>query len=165
LSKASARNIPSSTSNPGGAPKAISRKKTLAELRAGPPVGNLLEGSELAPLFIKSGFLQPFYSPELVKTPPQYRDENQAHRRDAVFLLWHRLQHQAGSARHPAQEFRGICSIPNGRTGSPGAWVRIPARHMFVANLMLTMGEANCDSYLRKLASQNVVGFPGAPKP
>ena len=33
---------------------------------------------------------------------------------------------------------------------------------MFVANLMLTMGEGPCDSYLKALAAQNVVGFTGS---
>jgi len=139
-------------------------QKTLAELRAGPPVGNLLEGSELAPLFIKSGFLQPFYSPELVKTPPQYRDETRLTAATRFFLLWHRLQHQAGSARHPAKNFEDLLD-PKWKNRLAWRVGSDSGAHMFVANLMLTMGEANCDSYLRKLASQNVVGFPGSAKP
>src|SRR5258708_7825611 len=51
-------------------------QKMLAELRSGTVVGDLMEGSELAPLFIKSGLLQKFASPEIMKTPVQYRDRS-----------------------------------------------------------------------------------------
>ena len=33
---------------------------------------------------------------------------------------------------------------------------------MFVANILITMGEAKADAYLKSLAAQRVVGFPGS---
>ncbi|HXJ02118.1 MAG TPA: extracellular solute-binding protein [Micropepsaceae bacterium] len=136
-------------------------QKTLAELRAGPPVGDLLEGSELAPLFIKSGFLQKFHSPEIAKTPAQYRD--------ATGLTAATRFSYYGTAYNtklvpPGTQPKTFTDLLDTKWKNRLAW-RVGSdsgAHMFVANLMLTMGEADCDSYLKKLATQNVVGFPGS---
>jgi iron(III) transport system substrate-binding protein len=136
-------------------------QKTLAELRAGPPVGDLLEGSELAPIFIKSGFLQRFYSPEILKTPAPYRDKTglTAATRFSYY----------GTAFNtklvpPGTQPKTFADLLDPKWKNRMAW-RVGSdsgAHMFVANLMLSMGEAKADAYLKALAVQNVVGFTGS---
>jgi iron(III) transport system substrate-binding protein len=136
-------------------------QKTLAELRAGPPLGDLLEGSELAPLFIKSGLLQKFSSPEAMKIPAEYRD--------ATGLTAATRFSYYGTAYNtklvpPGTQPKNFTDLLDPKWKSRLAW-RVGSdsgAHMFVANLMLTMGEGRCDSYLKALAAQNVVGFTGS---
>ena len=136
-------------------------QKTLAELRAGAPAGDLLEGSELAPIFIKSGFLQRFSSPEILKTPAQYRDKTglTAATRFSYY----------GTAFNtklvpPGTQPKSFAELLDPKWKNKMAW-RVGSdsgAHMFVANLMLSTGEAKADAYLKSLAAQNVVGFTGS---
>jgi len=136
-------------------------QKTLAELRAGAPAGDLLEGSELAPIFIKSGFLQRFSSPEILKTPAQYRDKTglTAATRFSYY----------GTAFNtklvpPGTQPKSFAELLDPKWKNKMAW-RVGSdsgTHMFVANLMLSTGEAKADAYLKSLAAQNVVGFTGS---
>jgi iron(III) transport system substrate-binding protein len=136
-------------------------QKTLAELRAGPPFGDLLEGSELAPIFIKSGFLQRFASPEILKTPAAYRDKTglTAATRFSYY----------GTAFNtklvpPGTQPKSFADLLDSKWKNKMAW-RVGSdsgAHMFVANLMLSMGETRADAYLKSLAAQNVVGFTGS---
>jgi len=102
-------------------------QKMLAELRAGTPVGDTLEGSELAPLFLKSGLLQKFTSPELGKIPPLYRDKSG---QTAATRFAITAPPITPSSFRPARSPRPsrICSIPNGRIAWPGASARTAAR-------------------------------------
>lgn len=136
-------------------------QKTLAELRAGPPVGDLLEGSELAPIFIKSGFLQRFSSPEILKTPAQYRDKTgltAATRFSYYGTAFNTKLVPAGT------QPKSFADLLDPKWKNKMAW-RVGSdsgAHMFVANLMLSMGDAKADAYLKSLAAQNVVGFTGS---
>jgi iron(III) transport system substrate-binding protein len=130
-------------------------------LRAGPPVGDLLEGSELAPLFIKSGFLQRFYSPEIMKTPAEYRDKTGL--TAATRFSYYGTAYNTKLVP-PGTQPKSFTDLIDPKWKNRLAW-RVGSdsgAHMFVANLMLTMGEASCDSYLKALAAQNVVGFTGS---
>ena len=136
-------------------------QKTLAELRAGSPVGDLLEGSELAPLFIKSGFLQKFYSPEVMKTPAQYRDATGL--TAATRFSYYGTAYNTKLVPLGTQP-KSFDDLLDPKWKNRLAW-RIGSdsgAHMFVANLMLTMGEEKADAYLKALAEQNVVGFTGS---
>ena len=136
-------------------------QKMLAELRAGSPSGDLIEGSELAPIFIKSRFLQPFTSPETQKTPAQYRD--------ATGLTAATRFSYYGTAFNtklvpPGTQPKSFSDLLDPKWKNQMAW-RVGSdsgAHMFVANVMLSMGEAKADAYLKALAAQNVVGFTGS---
>ena len=135
-------------------------QKTMAELRAGPPVGDLLEGSELAPLFIRSGFLQGFSSPQILKTAA-YRDKTRL--TAATRFSYYGTAYNTKLVS-PGTQPQSFSDLLDPKWKNRLAW-RVGSdsgAHMFVANLMLTMGEAPCDSYLRALAAQNVVGFTGS---
>jgi iron(III) transport system substrate-binding protein len=136
-------------------------QKTLAELRAGPPVGDLLEGSELAPIFIKSGLLQRFASPQITRTPAQYRDKTGL--TAATRFSYYGTAYNTKLVP-PGTQPQSFSDLLSPKWKNRLAW-RVGSdsgAHMFVANLMLTMGEAPCDSYLKALAAQNVVGFTGS---
>ena len=136
-------------------------QKTLAELRAGAPVGDLLEGSELAPIFIKTGLLQKFSSPEIVKTPAQYRDKTGL--TAATRFSYYGTAYNTKLVP-PGSQPKTFDDLLNPKWKNRLAW-RVGSdsgAHMFVANLMLTMGDSKADAYLKALAAQNVVGFPGS---
>jgi len=136
-------------------------QKTLAELRAGLPVGDLLEGSELAPIFIKSGFLQRFYSPEILKTPAQYRDKTGL--TAATRFSYYGTAYNTKLVP-PGTQPKNFAELLEPKWKNKMAW-RVGSdsgAHMFVANVMLSMGEAKADAYLKSLAAQNVVGFTGS---
>jgi iron(III) transport system substrate-binding protein len=136
-------------------------QKTLAELRAGPPAGDLLEGSELAPLFMKSGLLQPFISPAQEDTPPEYRDRTNL--TAATRFSYYGTAYNTRLVP-PASQPREFSDLLQPKWKNRMAW-RIGSdsgAHMFVANILLTMGDAKGDAYLRSLASQNIVGFAGS---
>ena len=135
-------------------------QKMLAELRAGNPVGDLLEGSELAPLFIKSGLLQKF-SPEAIKTPAEYRDKTGL--TAATRFSYYGTAYNTKLVP-PGTQPKTFADLLDPKWKNRLAW-RVGSdsgAHMFVANIMLTMGEAKADAYLKALAAQNVVGFTGS---
>jgi iron(III) transport system substrate-binding protein len=136
-------------------------QKTLAELRAGPPVGDLMEGSELAPIFIKSGFLQRFYSPEVLKTPAQYRDKTGL--TAATRFSYYGTAYNTKLVP-PGTQPKNFTDLLDPKWKNKMAW-RVGSdsgAHMFIANLVLSMGETKADAYLKSLATQNVVGFSGS---
>ncbi len=136
-------------------------QKTLSELRAGRLVGDLMEGSELAPIFIKSGLLQRFYSPEADKTPAAYRDKTGL--TAATRFSYYGTAYNTKLVP-PGTQPKSFEDLLAGKWKNRLAWrVRSDSgAHMFVANLMLTMGDAKADAYLKALAGQNVVGFTGS---
>jgi iron(III) transport system substrate-binding protein len=136
-------------------------QKMLAELRAGQPFGDLLEGSELAPLFIKSGLLQKFSSPEAMKTPAEYRDRTGL--TAATRFSYYGTAYNTRLVP-PGTQPKTFADLLLPKWKNRLAW-RVGSdsgAHMFVANIMLTMGEAKADAYLKALAAQNVVGFTGS---
>jgi ABC-type Fe3+ transport system substrate-binding protein len=136
-------------------------QKTLSELRAGSPLGDLLEGSELAPLFIRSGLLQKFSSPEIMKTPPEYRDKTGL--TAATRFSYYGTAYNTKLVP-PGGQPKSFADLLDPKWKDRLAW-RVGSdsgAHMFVANVLLTMGEAKADSYLRSLAAQHVVGFTGS---
>lgn len=136
-------------------------QKMLAELRAGAPSGDLLEGSELAPLLMKSGLLQPFTTPAANDTPPQYRD--------ATGLTAATRFSYYGTAYNtrlvpPGTQPMQFADLLQAKWKNRMAW-RVGSdsgAHMFVANILLTMGDAKAGAFLRALAAQNVIGFAGS---
>jgi len=136
-------------------------QKTLAELRAGPPTGDLLEGSELAPLFMKSGLLQRFSSPEAMNTPLQYRDKTGL--TAATRFSYYGTAYNTRLVLSGTQP-KTFTDLLQPKWKNRFAW-RIGSdsgAHMFVANIVLTMGDVQAENYLRSLAAQNVVGFAGS---
>jgi len=136
-------------------------QKMLAELRSGTAVGDLMEGSELAPLFIKSGLLQKFSSPEIMKTPVEYRDRSGL--TAATRFSYYGIAYNTKLVPRGGQP-QSFDDLLDPKWKNRLAW-RVGSdsgAHMFVANLMLTMGEAKADAYLKALAAQRVVGFPGS---
>jgi len=136
-------------------------QKMLAELRAGTPLGDTLEGSELTPLFLKSGLLQKFTSPELEKIPPLYRDKSgqtAATRFSYYGTAYNTKLVPTGTQPKTFQD------LLDTKWKNRMAW-RVGSNsgaHMFVANIMLTMGDAAANGYLQHLAGQNIVAFNGA---
>ena len=136
-------------------------QKTLAELRAGAPVGDLLEGSELAPLFIRSGFLQAFSTPFASDTPAQYRD--------ATGLTAATRFSYYGTAYNtrlvpPGTQPKQLSDLLQPKWKNRLAW-RVGSdsgAHMFVTNIVLSMGDAKSEEFLRGLSAQNVVAFSGS---
>jgi len=136
-------------------------QKTLSELRAGAPAGDLLEGSELAPLFMRSGLLQKFYSPEAMKTPPQYRDKTGL--TAATRFSYYGTAYNTRLVP-PGTQPKSFADLLDPKWKDRLAW-RVGSdsgAHMFVANVLLTMGEAKAQTYLKSLAAQNVVDFTGS---
>ncbi len=136
-------------------------QKMLAELRAGAPVGDALEGSELAPLFLKSGLLQKFSSPMIAKIPPQYRDKTGL--TAATRFSYYGTAYNTKLVP-PGTQPKTFEDLLDPKWKNRLAW-RVGSNsgaHMFVANVMLTMGDAAADAYFKRLAAQNVVGFNGA---
>jgi iron(III) transport system substrate-binding protein len=136
-------------------------QKTLSELRAGSPVGDLLEGSELAPIFIKSGFLQRFTSPEILKTPAQYRDKTGL--TAATRFSYYGTAYNTKLVP-PGTQPKSFADLLDPKWKNKMAW-RVGSdsgAHMFVATLRLSMGDVKADAYLKSLAAQNVVGFTGS---
>jgi iron(III) transport system substrate-binding protein len=136
-------------------------QKTLAERRAGRQVGDVLEGSELQPLLVKSGALQAFFSPELAKIPARYRDVT-------GLSAATRFSYYGGCFNTrlipPGTQPKTYAELIDPKWKGKLAW-RVGSDSgalMLVTNVLLTMGEANADSYLRKLAAQNVVAFGGS---
>jgi len=136
-------------------------QKMLAELRAGAPSGDLLEGSELAPLFMKSRLLQPFTTPAVDDTPPDYRDKTGL--TAATRFSYYGTAYNTRLVPHGTQPMQ-FSDLLQPRWKNRMAW-RIGSdsgAHMFVANILLTMGDAKADAFLRALAAQNVIGFAGS---
>jgi ABC-type Fe3+ transport system substrate-binding protein len=136
-------------------------QKALAERRAGRQVGDVLEGSELQPLLVKSGALQAFFSPELAKIPARYRDPS-------GLSAATRFSYYGGCfntrAIPPGTQPKTYAALLDPKWKGKLAW-RVGSDSgalMLVTNLLLTMGEAKADSYLRALAAQNVVAFSGS---
>src|SRR5215471_4314939 len=135
-------------------------QKTLAEIRAGGPVGDVLEGSELAPLFLKSGLLQKFESPMLAKIPPQYRDKTGL--TAATRFSYYGTAYNTRLVP-PGTQPKTYADLLDPKWKNRLAW-RVGSNsgaHMFVANVMVTMGD-KADAYLKALSQQNVVAFNGA---
>src|SRR5258706_3351494 len=133
-------------------------QKMLAELRSGTVVGDLMEGSEVAPLFIKSGLLQKFSSPEIMKTPAKYRDRSGL--TAATRFSYYGIAYNTKLVPRGMQP-QSFDDLLDAKWKNRLAW-RVGSdsgAHMFVANLMLTMGEAKAAAYLKALAAQRVGGF------
>ena len=142
-------------------PEVAITQKTLAEIRAGGPVGDVLEGSELAPLFLKSGLLQKFDSPMLAKIPSQYRDRTGL--TAATRFSYYGTAYNTKLVPTGTQP-KTYAELLDPKWRNRLAW-RVGSNsgaHMFVANVLLTMGPAQADAYMKRLAAQNVVGFNGA---
>jgi len=136
-------------------------QKILAELRAGTPVGDVMEGSELAPLFLKNGLLQAFSSPEILKTPALYRDKTGL--TAATRFSYYGTAYNTRLVP-PGTQPKTFEDLLDPKWKDRLAW-RVGSNsgaHMFVANVMLSMGDAAADAYLKRLAAQNVVAFNGA---
>ena len=136
-------------------------QKTLAELRAGPPVGDLLEGSELAPLFMKSGLLQNFTTPFANDTPAEYRDKTGL--TAATRFSYYGTAYNTRIVP-PGTQPRAFSDLLLPKWKNRLAW-RVGSdsgAHMFIANILLTMGYPKGEAFLRALAAQNVVGFSGS---
>jgi len=135
-------------------------QKMLAELRAGAPVGDTMEGSELAPLFLKSGLLQKFDSPYLEKIPPQYRERSGLSA--ATRFSYYGTAYNTKLVP-PGTQPKTFEDLLDPKWKNRLAW-RVGSNsgaHMFVANVMVTMGD-KADAYLKALSQQNVVAFNGA---
>ena len=136
-------------------------QKMLAELRSGTAVGDLMEGSELAPLFIKSGLLHKFSSPEIMKTPAEYRDRSGL--TAATRFSYYGIAYNTKLVPRGTQP-QSFDDLLDPKWKDRLAW-RVGSdsgAHMFVANLLITMGEEKADAYLKSLTAQRVVGFPGS---
>lgn len=136
-------------------------QKMLAELRAGTPSGDLLEGSELAPLFMKSGLLQPFTTPAVNDTPTQYRDTTGL--TAATRFSYYGTAYNTRLVP-PGTQPKQFADLLQPKWKNRMAW-RVGSdsgAHMFVANVLLTMGDVKADAFLRALAAQNVIGFSGS---
>lgn len=136
-------------------------QKTLAELRAGRPAGDLLEGSELAPLFMKTGLLQRFSSPAAADTPTQYTDKTGL--TAATRFSYYGTAYNTRLVPPGTQPIQ-FADLLQPKWKNRMAW-RVGSdsgAHIFVANLLLTMGEPNAEGFLRALAAQNIVGFSGS---
>jgi iron(III) transport system substrate-binding protein len=136
-------------------------QKALAELRAGAPTGDLLEGSELAPLLMKSGLLQRFATPSANDTPSEYRDTTGL--TAATRFSYYGTAYNTRLVP-PGTQPREFSDLLQPKWRNRLAW-RIGSdsgAHMFVTNILLTMGDAKGEVYLRALAAQNVVGFSGS---
>ncbi len=136
-------------------------QKTLAEIRAGGPVGDVLEGSELAPLFLKSGLLQKFDSPMLAKIPALYRDKTML--TAATRFSYYGTAYNTKLVP-PGTQPKTYSDLLEPKWKNRLAW-RVGSNsgaHMFVANVLLTAGATDADTYMKRLSAQNVVGFNGA---
>jgi iron(III) transport system substrate-binding protein len=138
-------------------------QKMLAELRSGTVVGDLMEGSELAPLFIKSGLLQKFSSPEIMKTPVEYRDRSGL--TAATRFSYYGIAYNTRLVPRGTQP-QSFDDLLDPKWKNRLAW-RVGSdsgAHMFVANVLVHHGRGQSRCLSQILAAQRVVGFPGARK-
>src|SRR5262245_12112306 len=136
-------------------------QKILAEMRAGPPVGDAIEGSELAPLFLKSGLLQRFESAHWSKIAESYRDSSG--QSAATRFSYYGTAYNTKLVP-PGTQPKTFEDLLDPKWKGRLAW-RVGSNsgaHMFVANVMLSMGDTASERYLQRLAAQNVVAFNGA---
>lgn len=133
-------------------------QKALAEQRTDHVIGDVLEGSGLSQALVAAGILVPFTAPSLDAIPQEYRDPKQ---------LWAptRLSY-FGAAYNtklipPGEAPRRYEDLLDAKWRGKIAWVTESQEGMptFITNLRLAWGEAKAESYLARLAGQNLVAF------
>jgi ABC-type Fe3+ transport system substrate-binding protein len=132
-------------------------QKALAEQRAGNVIGDVLEGAGLSQSLVDAGILERFTSPSLESIPERYRDPNH---------LWAPTRmNYFGTAFNtklvkPEDAPRRYEDLLDPKWKGKIAWVTESqeGKSTFITNLRLAWGEERAESYLAKLAAQNIVG-------
>jgi iron(III) transport system substrate-binding protein len=110
---------------------------------------------------MKSGLLQPFTTPAVNDTPPQYRDTTRL--TAATRFSYYGTAYNTRLVP-PGTQPTQFADLLQPKWKGRMAW-RVGSdsgAHMFIANILLTLGDTKTEAFLRALAAQNVIGFAGS---
>lgn len=136
-------------------------QKITAEVRARNVEGDVVEGSGIAEAIVKSGVTLPFTSPELDAYPASYRDANGlwAATRFAYYGVGYNTKLIKKEDAPKTYE-----DLLDPKWKGKMAW-RVGSDtgvELFITSLRLLWGDAKTESYLKQLATQNIVGYTGS---
>ncbi len=132
--------------------------KLGAEVRAGNPVADVVEGTGIGEMVARAGLAQPALSPEIAGVPERLRDPNH---------LWLPTRMSYFSAAYNTRLApddtapKTYDDLLDPKWTGKMAWPRTAASGapLFVTNLRMAWGEDKALTYLRKLATQRIVNF------
>jgi ABC-type Fe3+ transport system substrate-binding protein len=137
--------------------------KVSAEMRAGNPQGDVIEGTGIGEIAVRGGLAQPAWSPQLEGIPERLRDPRGlwAPTRMSYFSIAYNTRLVAPESAPKTYE-----DLLNPKWKGKMAWPLLSAigAPLFVSNLRIAWGESKALAYLKQLATQNIVNF-GAGNP
>ena len=136
-------------------------QKLLAEARAKAITGDVGESTSLSEPMIKAGVVVPFKSPQLDVYPKDYIDPRN---------LWGATRLSYFGAAYntkivaPADAPKSYEDLLDPKWKNKIAWRdgSDTGSSLFVTNILMLMGEQKGETYLKQLATQNVVNFTGS---
>jgi ABC-type Fe3+ transport system substrate-binding protein len=138
-------------------------KKLAAEMRAGNPVGDVVESTGIGELAVGAGLAQPVWSPQLADIPQKMHDPRRlwVPTRMSYFAIAYNIRIVAADSAP-----RSYQDLLDAKWKGKMAWPLLSAigAPLFVTNLRLAWGEDKTMAYLKRLRAQNVVNF-GAGNP
>ena len=132
--------------------------KLGAEIRAGNPVADVVEGTGIGEMVARAGMAQQAVSPEIAAIPEALRDPSHlwSPTRMSYFGLAYNTKLVPADAAPKKYE-----DLLDPKWAGKMAWPRAAASGapLFVTNLRIAWGEDKALDYFRKLAAQKVVNF------
>ena len=134
-------------------------QKVLAELKAGTPLGDVIETTSIDPPLIEAGALATFYTPEIEALPAEYRDPK-------GYIAPTRCNYYGAAYNtklvpQPPKTYEDLLDAKwqgklawndNTDSGAP----------LFISNLIQSWGETKAVDYVKKLAKQKPTSFDGS---
>jgi ABC-type Fe3+ transport system substrate-binding protein len=137
--------------------------KLSAELRANNLIVDVVEGTGIGELAVRSGLAQPAWSPELAGIPGYMQDPRRlwAPTRMSYFSIAYNTRLVADSSAPKTYE-----DLLDEKWKGKMAWPLLSAigAPLFVTNLRLAWGDEKALAYLQRLRAQNIINF-GAGNP
>jgi iron(III) transport system substrate-binding protein len=137
--------------------------KVSAEVRAGNPQADVIEGTGIGEIAVRSGLAQPAWSPQLAGIPQRLRDPRElwAPTRRSYFSIAYNTRLVASESAPKTYE-----DLLDPKWNGRMAWPLLSAigAPLFVTNLRTAWGESRALAYLKRLATQNIINF-GAGNP
>jgi ABC-type Fe3+ transport system substrate-binding protein len=137
--------------------------KLSAEMRAGNPVGDVVESTGIGELAVRAGLAQPIWSPQLADIPEKMHDPHRlwVPTRVSYFSIAYNTRLVAADSAP-----RSYQNLLDEKWKGRMAWPLLSAigAPLFVTNLRLAWGEDKAMAYFRSLRTQNIVNF-GAGNP
>lgn len=136
-------------------------EKINTEKRANAGVADVVESGGVAVPFVKSGITQPFSSPELAAYPKEFYDSEgrfAATRVSYYGVAYNTKLVPAAEAPRVHADLLNpkwkdkIAWNGNAETGAP----------LFITNILMSMGDAEGEAYLKKFAGQKLIDYSGS---